>query len=121
MIKIVLNEALISFATALIGVISLTLTLKGRSKLSAGTFKTYINYYLAISLLLLGFAIWKIMQALFNLTSFRHIYTEYAFLSLIFIIFGLASRKMFIMSKEFGFSEKTDKIRKILRKKRLRS
>jgi len=117
-VNIVFNEALISFATAIIGIISLILSLRARYKLSEGTFKSYVSYYIGCLLLLVGFALWKTTQSIFQLTSFKYIYTEYAFIAFTFMVFALTSRKIFLMSKEFGFSEKTKKIKQILQQKK---
>ena len=120
MINIALDETSIAFVTAIIGIISLILASRARAKLSVGTLKDYVNYYMTALLLLLAFALWKIIQSVFNLRSFEFIYTEYTFLAFTFIVFALTTRKMFMMSKEFGFSEKTKKIEKILKQRKLR-
>ena len=111
------NEAIISFFTVVIGILSLIFSLKARSKLSTGSFKNYVNYYIGSLLFLVGFAVWKTVQSVFSLFSFKYIYTEYSLLALAFIVFAFATRKIFILSSEFGFVDKAEKINKVLKEK----
>ncbi|QQG38707.1 MAG: hypothetical protein HYS32_03840 [Candidatus Woesearchaeota archaeon] len=120
MISIVLNEVIISGITAIIGATALAYASRARQRLSAGTFKAYVSYFVVCLLLLVWFSIWRIAREVFQLRSITSVYIEYGILVIIYVIFAVTSQKIFTMSREFGFSEKTDLIKKAILEKKLK-
>jgi hypothetical protein len=101
-----------------IGILSVIWTSMANKSLSQGSeLKQFTTKFLWTSSFVLAYAIWSIMDELFNWTGLM-IYIGYIFLTLTFFMFVVAAYHILVISKKFGFSVQAKNIKNVLEEKK---
>ncbi|MBI2671148.1 hypothetical protein HYX18_04200 [Candidatus Woesearchaeota archaeon] len=110
------KEIIVGLLSLSFGILAIIWSFIALTSLSKGSsLKAYVNLYLLALLSLVLFSLWHTLVRTNKLEG-ALIYPEYIFISLAYIIFVIASYKVYKFSKEFGFKEKTSEIKKKLSK-----
>jgi hypothetical protein len=96
------------------GVMAIIWTILARKSLSPGSqLKEYATIFLICLVFILAYSVWELLEKLIGWTG-SAIYPKYFFITISYLGFVTAAYKMFSLSKEFGFSDKSDTIAKII-------
>ncbi|MEK6974168.1 MAG: hypothetical protein AABW41_02965 [Nanoarchaeota archaeon] len=110
------KEILVGFISLSFGVLAIIWSFIALNSLSKGTSsRDYVMFFLIGMVFLFLFSLWHVLVRI-NKWESRLIYPEYIFISIAYLIFVMASFRVYKFSKEFGFKEKTKEIRKQLKK-----
>ena len=110
---------LISLLVLTFGVWAIIWTIIARNSLSKGsTLRSYVTSFIFCVLFILIFAIWDLAMFLFEIKSVLATELKQIFLILAFTSFVHASYKILKIGREFGFSEESYRIKKLLKAKK---
>lgn len=113
-------NTIIGITNVIFGLTCLMLISRARNKLSRGSIREYIdNFSICLSFILI-FSLWQTGRSIFNRELSVSEFSGYP--ELIFIIFAymgfiLVSYRVYKISKEFGFKEEGERIKRIMKKK----
>ena len=111
------NEVSVGLLSLSFGVLAIIWSFFSLNSLSKGTsLKRYVELFFLGLVFLMLFSFWHILVRTIKLEGL-FIYPEYIFISLAYITFVVASYNVYKISKDFGFKEKADEIKRILKKK----
>lgn len=111
---VVVNEVVVGAITAVLGSMAIAYTSRAWRRLTKGTLRTYVSYFLVCLLFLVGFSILRMAREVFGLRG-TYIFVEYGFIGIAYVVFAITSQKMYTMSREFGFMDKSEKIREAMK------
>lgn len=110
-------EIIVSLISLSFGILAIIWTFIAMTSLSKGSsLRNYVTLFLIALVFILLFSIWHALSKIFRWEKLW-LYPEYVLISLAYITFVVSSYKVYKLSKEFGFKEKSNEIKNILKKK----
>lgn len=118
------TELTIGLVSLTFGITAILWTLKARKSLSVGSsLRRYTENFLVCLVFILGYSVWHTLNHLFlwdRTIGESMIYPEYAFITMAYLTFVIASYQILYLGKEFGFEGEAKKIRQVIREKKNR-
>ncbi len=115
-------QYLIGVVTVVFGIASLIISSRAASRLSDGLIKRYINNFTICLAFIVIFTMWRTMhdymEATYGISKNIEI-AEFIFIIGAFVGFVIASLRVVQISKEFGFNDHKEVMRKVLDEKRV--
>jgi|SRR3989338_6750924 len=112
---------ILNVSTTVFGLTALILASKARSRLSPGSLRTYMDNFNVCLAFIVIFSIWQTIRSFLssnlNFTEIAE-YPEYLFIVFAYLAFIVTSYRMIKISKEFGFKDEGNVIKKILESKK---
>ncbi len=110
-------ELIVAVLSLTFGIWAMIWILMARNSLSPGSsLRAYTTYFLSCLVFVLLGSIWNYLITLFQWTGLL-VYPQYIFVSVTYIVFVVASYKIFHIGQEFGFRDETKRLQRIILEK----
>ena len=110
-------ELIVAVLSLTFGIWAMIWILMARNSLSPGSsLREYTTYFLLCLIFVLLGSIWNYLITLLHWTGLL-IYPQYIFISITYIVFVVASYKIFHIGQEFGFKDETRRLQKLILEK----